>query len=118
MGIKGADCGLKFLFFFFFPFLGVVLEIAEDFIYIFYCYCSVSTPRFMQKPYLYCSCCGVGATLACSELKLVPWFWFSSVCGLFIVELNTTCKDTKHNLFCWCKMKTWKPIALDVGLKC
>ncbi|KAK0577372.1 hypothetical protein LWI29_032170 [Acer saccharum] len=82
------------------------------------CYCSVQTLRFMRKPFEYGSSCGDIATLECSKSKLFPWFWFSLLCGLSMVKLNTISSGTKHTLLCWCTMKTWMPITLDVELKC
>lgn len=83
MGIKGADCGLKV--FFFFPFLGVVLEIAEDFIYIFYCYCSVSTPVSLS----------LSKTLALTLsfcVFVIPISFFTYL-GVWIVDLSASGLD-------------------------
>lgn len=60
VGIKGADCGLKFHFFPLFSFFGVVLEIAEDYIYIYF----TVTVRFQLRD----SCKSLTSTAPVVEL--------------------------------------------------
>lgn len=57
------------------------------------------------------------AQLYCSGSKVVSWFWFSLVSGLYLVKLSTACSGSILTHLCCCKVKAMKPMALDFGLK-